>query len=74
METSAFGALASDTSPGEQDLVLILPPTSTFASDEEAGDSNVSLAGNIDLPKKDAWTIELHQKYDHDWLVPFPSI
>ena len=47
---------------GEQDLALLPPPNDQYASDEEVGDDDISLIGNIDLPTDvtDGTDVEVH--------------
>ena len=35
---------------GDQDLVILPPDSDPYASDEEVGDDDIGLAGNLDLP------------------------
>ena len=45
-----------------QDVVLLPPCDDPFASDEEEGDDDIGLAGNINLPTDVSGTVELQTK------------
>ena len=42
------------------DVVLVPPSNDPFASDEEEGDDDIGLTGNINLPLDVSGTIEIH--------------
>ena len=50
---------------GDQDLVILPPDNDPYASDEEVGDDNIGLAGNLDLPADVTGGLEIH-RYDAD--------
>lgn len=66
----AIEELDGNSFDGSQDVVLLPPSNDPYASDEEAGDDDIGMGGNIDLPADVAGTIELHNHYgdeeDHD--------
>ena len=46
---------------GPQDVVLLLPANDPYASDEEEGDDDIGLAGNINLPSDVTGAVEIHR-------------
>ena len=46
---------------GPQDLVLLPPANDPYASDEEEGDDDIGLAGNINLPSDVTGAVEIHR-------------
>ena len=65
MERNIFETLhdaveAVEEGYGEQDLVLLPPPNDQYGSDEEVGDDDIGLAGNIDLPTDVTGVVEVH--------------
>ena len=46
---------------GPQDIVLLPPANDFYASDEEEGDDDIGLAGNINLPFAVTGVVEIHR-------------
>ena len=68
MERNIFDALdetiednEGDEYSGPQDVVLLPPANDSDASDEEEGDDNIRLAGNINLPSNVTGAVEIHR-------------
>ena len=51
---------------GTQDVVLLPPANEPYASDEEEGDDDVGLAGNINLPSDGTGAVEFHTDEESD--------
>ena len=62
---AAIENLVDDDYVGPQDVVLLPPSNDLYASDEEEGDDDIELAGNLNLPS-DVTGIEIHRKADED--------
>ena len=66
MERNIFETLrdtveAAEDGYGEQDLVLLPPSNDQYASDEEVGDDDIGLTGNIELPSDVTGNVEVHR-------------
>ena len=62
---AAIENIVDDDYVGPQDVVLLPPSNDLYASDEEEGDDDIGLAGNLNLPS-DVTGIEIHRKADED--------
>ena len=62
--SEAIDDFKSSAFRGDQDIVLVPPSNSPFASDEEDGDDDIGLAGNLNLTADVSGTIEIHHKYN----------
>ena len=63
---AAIENIVDDDYVGPQDVVLLPPSNDPYASDEEEGDDDIGLAGNLNLPSDFTGTIEIHRKADED--------
>ena len=63
---AAIENIVDDDYVGPQDVVLLPPSNDPYASDEEEGDDDIGLAGNLNLPSDVTGTIEIHRKADED--------
>ena len=58
--------IVDDDYAGPQDVVLLPPSNDPYASDEEEGDDDIELDGNLNLPSDVTGTIEIHRNEGED--------
>ena len=63
---AAVENIVDDDYTGPQDVVLLPPSNDPYASDEEEGDDDIGLAGNLNLPSDVTGTIEIHRNEGED--------
>ena len=51
---------------GNADLVILPPDTDGYLTDEEAGDDDIGMAGNINLPADVPGSVEVHHEEDDE--------
>ena len=62
--SEAIDEFESSAFRGDQDIVLPSPSNHSFASDEEDGDNDIGLAGNLILPADASCAVEIHHRYN----------
>ena len=62
--SEAIDEFESPAFRGDQDIVLLPPSNNPFVSDEEDGDNDIGLAGNLNLPADVSGAVETHHRYD----------
>ena len=62
--SEAIDEFESSAFMGDQDIVLLPPSNHPFASDEEDGDNDIGLAGNLILPADVSCAVEIHHRYN----------
>ena len=63
---AAVENIVDDDYTGPQDVVLLPPSNDPYASDEEEGDNDIGLAGNLNLLSDVTRTIEIHRNQGED--------
>ena len=63
---AAVENIVDDDYTGPQDVVLLPPSNDPYASDEEEGDNDTGLAGNLNLLSDVTRTIEIHRNQGED--------
>ena len=61
--SEAIDAVDNSTLRGNHDIVLLPPDNDPYSSDEEDGDDDIRLAGNINLPTDTSGAIEIHHRF-----------
>ena len=61
--SEAIDAVDNSTLRGNHDIVLLPPDNDPYASDEEDGDDDIGLTGNINLPADTSGAIEIHHRF-----------
>ena len=60
--SEAIDEFESSTFRAYQDIVMLPPSNDPFTSDEEDGDDDIGLAGNLNLPADVSGAIEIHHR------------
>ena len=63
---AAIENIVDDDYARPQDVVLLPPSNDPYASEEEEGDDDIGLAGNLNLPSDVTGTIEIHRNEGED--------
>ena len=63
---AAIENIVDDDYAGPQDVALLPPSNDPYASDEEEGDDDIGLAGNLNLPSDVTGTSEIHRNEGED--------
>ena len=62
--SEAIDEFESSAFRGYQDIVMLPPSNDPFTSDEEDGDDDIGLAGNLNLPADVSGAVEIHHRYN----------